>query len=446
MNFSVASLHTVLEASVPAGARGLVVALSGGPDSAALLAAAADPGTSFRGLPLRAVHIDHGLQAAAHDFREACIALCRHLGVSLSVIAAEVRGGSGASLEAAARDARYAALAAQIQPGECLLTAHHRADQAETVLLQALRGAGVKGMSAMPACRVFGAGWHVRPLLEVARSDLRQFGARLREFSAADPMNEDLRFDRVYLREAIWPLFEKRWPGADTALARSARHLAQAQQLLDEAAAAEVARLRDGEALSVPGLRALSAQKRANAVRWWLHESGAELPSAVRLAEALRQILDAGEDQQPSIVWGDMALRRYRQRMFVTAAQAPRLPDARPWPVAMGARVDLGPRLGNLCWIEQRGGLAAERLPPAVSVRRREGGETLRPAQAAKTQTLQHLCQSRGVLPWLRDALPLVFAGNELIAVADLWMDGAWCAAADAPGLSIAWNEAPLVT
>lgn len=446
MNFSVASLHTVLEALVPDEVRGLVVALSGGPDSAALLTAMADPGGSFRRLPLRAVHIDHGLQAAAQGFREACIALCRHLGVPLNIIAAEVHAEAGASLEAAARDARYAALAAQTQPGECLLTAHHRADQAETVLLQALRGAGVKGMSAMPGCRVFGAGWHVRPLLEVARSDVRRFGEALREFRAADPMNEDLRFDRVYLRTEIWPLLEKRWPGADTALARSARHLAEAQQLLDEAAAAEVARLRDGEALSVPGLRALSAVKRANAVRWWLNESGAELPSSVRLAEALRQIFDADQDQQPSIVWGGMALRRYRQRMFVTAAQPPRLPDARPWTVAMGECVDLGPQLGNLSFVARRGALAAERLPPALSVRRRAGGETIRPARSAKTQTLQHLCQSRGVLPWLRDALPLVFAGDELIAVADLWMDGRWCAAPDAPGLGIAWNDAPFVT
>jgi tRNA(Ile)-lysidine synthetase-like protein len=132
--------------------------------------------------------------------------------------------------------------------------------------------------------------------------------------------------------------------------------------------------------------------------------------------------------------------------MFMTEAQPAQVPSARSWKVALGARVELGPKLGSLGFVAQRGGLAAERLPPVLEVRRRTGGETLRPARSAKTQTLQHLCQSHGVLPWLRDALPLVFAGDVLIAVADLWTDGHWCAAADAPGLGIAWNDGPPVT
>src|SRR5271154_4472708 len=165
MVFSAASLRAVLDAHVPAEAGGLVLALSGGADSAALLAAAV--AADFRGLPLRALHIDHGLQAAAAEFRATCARLCERLGVALTIISVAVEAQPGASLEAAARDARYTALATALDAGEGLLTADHREDQAETVLLQALRGAGVKGLSAMPICRVFGAGWHVRPLLDV---------------------------------------------------------------------------------------------------------------------------------------------------------------------------------------------------------------------------------------------------------------------------------------
>ena len=161
---------------MPREAAGLVVGLSGGPDSAALLRAAAQLGPSFRALPLRALHVDHGLQSAAADFRAACHSLCGELRVPLRIVGAAVSREAGLSVEAAARAARYAALELEMQPRECLLTAHHREDQAETLLLQALRGAGVKGMSAMPACRPFGAGWHLRPLLSVAHSDLRQFG------------------------------------------------------------------------------------------------------------------------------------------------------------------------------------------------------------------------------------------------------------------------------
>jgi tRNA(Ile)-lysidine synthase len=445
MSSSAASCYAVLESSVPEGARGLVVALSGGADSAALLAGLAALGGGFRGLPLRAVHIDHGLQAAAAEFRAACRNLCEHLGVPLELIRVEVQSEAGLSIEAAARDARYAALAAQLQPRECLLTAHHRQDQAETLLLQALRGAGVRGLSAMPVCRVLGLGWHVRPVLDVPHGELLKWGGQLDSSTVIDPMNEDLRFDRTYLRKAIWPLIETRWPGAEIALSRSARHMAEAQELLDRAAAADVARLRDGDALSVPALRALPQANRMNAVRAWLAEAAVEAPSTARLAEALRQVFDADADHQPAVVWGNKALRRYRQRLFLTEAHCPRLQGARSWAGALGSSIALGASLGDLTWCAQSGGIAADALPSVVIVRGREGGETLKPARSAMTQTVQHLCQSQGVLPWMRDALPLVFAGDELIAVADLWLESRWCAAPDAPGLKVAWNNAPIV-
>jgi tRNA(Ile)-lysidine synthase len=445
MSFSAASLRAALEFHVPAGASGLVVGLSGGADSSALLAAAAALGGSFRGLPLRAVHVDHGLQPARAEFREVCTSLCERLGVPLSVIRISVNTLAGDSLEASARDARYAVLEAQLQPNECLLTAHHRRDQAETLLLQALRGAGVKGLSAMPACRAFGSGWHVRPLLDVPQSDLTQFGAALAAPYSMDPMNDDLRFDRTYLRRLIWPVIRKRWPGVDAALSRTARHMAEAQELLDATGAADLARLRDGDALSVQGLRALTHARRLNAVRLWLNLAGVEVPSALRIGEALRQVFDADTDQLPAIVWGDFALRRYRHRLFLTVATPPRLPDERPLRAAAGAELDLGPNLGSLGVIAQSGGLAAERLPQSLVVRRRAGGETLRPARSARTQSVQHLCQSQGVLPWMRDALPLVFAGDALIAVADLWVDASWCAAAGAPGLAMQWRDAPII-
>jgi tRNA(Ile)-lysidine synthase len=445
MTFSAACLGAVLDAQVPAGATGLVVALSGGADSASLLMAVSGLGSTSRGLGLRAVHVDHGLQPAALRFSQACAALCAELNVPLTVISVTVEIASGASVEAAARDARYAALQAELRPGECLLTAHHALDQAETLLLQALRGSGLKGLSAMPMCRPFGRGWHLRPVLEVAQDELLEFGARSSAPPIPDPMNEDLRFDRNYLRRQVWPRIEARWPGSAGALSRTARHAAEAQALLDSAAAVHVSRLRDGEALSVPGLRALASSERINALRFWLSDAGVEPPSTARLTEALRQILDAQGDHLPTIVWGERALRRYRQRVFITAAQPPRLEGLRSWRVESGSRIDLGPNLGTLRWVEQSGGLAAARLPDSLIVRRRDGGESLRPAPKAKTQTVQHRCQSYGVLPWMRDALPLVFADDGLIAVADLWLDAPRRAGSGSPGLEIRWDEAPIV-
>jgi tRNA(Ile)-lysidine synthase len=444
-SFSAASLRAVLDAHAPDDAAGLVIALSGGADSAALLIAAAGLGETFRGLSLRAVHVDHGMQAAAASFRAACTALCTALNIPLTVVAVGVDATPGVSLEAAAREARYAALAAELKPGECLLTAHHAEDQAETLLLQAMRGAGVKGLSAMPLCRPLGSGWHLRPLLDVPQAALLALKAGAAGTAVQDPMNQDPRFDRSYLRGRIWPLIEARWPGCAAALTRTARHAAEAQEMLDAAAAVLLSRLRDGDALSVPGLRALGANERVNVLRFWLCQSGVEPPSSARLTEALRQILDAQEDHLPAIPWGHRALRRYRQRIFITAAEPPRLDGARRWRVERESRIDLGPGLGSLCWTAQIGGLDFKRLPEFLLVRRRGGGETIRPGVAAKTQTVQHLCQAQGVLPWMRDALPLVFADETLIAVADLWQEAGQCASAGAPGFAIRWENAPII-
>ncbi|MEP6885349.1 MAG: tRNA lysidine(34) synthetase TilS [Gammaproteobacteria bacterium] len=445
MSFSAASLRAVLEAQAPVDATGLVVALSGGADSANLLAAAASLKGSLRGLNVRAVHVDHGLQFAAAAFREACAGLCRSFGVPLTVLSLVVRAPQGASIEAAARDARYAALAAELKPGECLLTAHHSEDQAETLLLQALRGAGLKGLSAMPLCRPLGLGWHLRPVLEISQGELLAFSAHLSGASAADPMNVDSRFDRSYLRHQVWPLLEARWPGAGATLARAARHAGEAQALLEAAAAADVSRLVDGDALSVPGLRGLTPHARINALRFWLSEAGVDVPPAARLTEALRQMLDAQIDHLPAVVWGSHALRRYRQRIFLTAADPLRLEGHRPWSSGCDAGLDLGTDLGELHWVAQAGGLDSACLPQTLVVRRREGGESLKPGLQARTQTVQHLCQSQGVLPWMRDALPLVFAGEALIAIGDLWLDARHRVAAGAPGIAIRWQRAPII-
>jgi tRNA(Ile)-lysidine synthase len=159
----------------------------------------------------------------------------------------------------------------------------------------------------------------------------------------------------------------------------------------------------------------------------------------------LRQVLSADEDHVPAIVWSGHALRRYRQRLFLTAAQPPRLQGPQAWSVRPSAALPLGGNLGSLVMTPQLGGLDPGRLPEALVVRMREGGESLRPAPLAKTQTVQHLCQALGVLPWMRDALPFVFAGDELVAVGDLWQETRFCVPATEAGLCIAWRQAPII-
>jgi tRNA(Ile)-lysidine synthase len=442
------SFRANLERLLPPDATGLVVGLSGGLDSSCLATAAsqlARSGALAPGLSVRAVHVDHGLQSASNAFLEQCAGLCRRLKMALAIVVVQVELPTGASVEAAAREVRYGALAAQLAPGECLLTGHHGEDQAETFLLQALRGAGPKGLASMPSRRPLGAGWHLRPLLGISRRELQQFAGTHDIASIEDPMNRDLRFDRSYLRHEIWPQLERRWPGAGAALVRAAQHSADSQHLLDQLADTDLGAARDGAALSVHGLRRLTNARRLNAVRRWLVQEGAALPSTARLTEALRQMMDAREDHLPVVIWAGHALRRYRERIFLTAADPPRLGAALDWDWRANPMLELGEGLGRLRVASRPGGLEPGRLTPVLHVRTRAGGERIRLGESGRTQSVQHLCQAQGILPWARDALPFIYLGDELLAVADRWSSAAWRGAADAQGLKFLWEDAPVV-
>ena len=463
MSFGPARLASALEAALPQAATGLAVAVSGGPDSAALLAALRLlPTRTVRGLGVRALHVNHGLQSTAAALEAASVALCARFEVPLDILEVHVPLSEGLSVEAAAREARFRRLSAELGENECLLTAHHRHDQAETLLLQLLRGAGPKGLAAMPVRRRLGAGWHIRPLLDVARGELTAFGVEQSLAAIGDPMNSDPRFERAHLRTTLWPLIEERWPGAAKALARSAAHLAEAQALIEEQGAAIVSRVRDGEALCVRGLRSLSEPEQLHALRYWIAAEGARLPSSVRLPssarlhEALRQMLAADADHLPAVAWEGHALRRYRDRLFLTAAHPPRLDERLVWPMgergtpgedlgpaprggalqlALGRALELPPGLGRLRWEPAGGGLDPARLPAFLEVRPRGGSERLRIARGARTRSVRELCQAWGILPWMRDALPFVYAGETLIAVGDLWHNADLSVAAGAPGV-----------
>ena len=215
----------------------LCVALSGGVDSTALLAALA--AKRPRSLQLRALHVDHGLRPASKQWAAHCRKLARNLHVPLKVLATKVERFRGVSLEAAARDARYGLLTAALHPREILLTAHHSDDQLETVLLQLLRGSGLPGISAMPALAPFADGFLARPLLSRSRAELETWVREQGLTWVEDDTNVDESLDRNYLRLRILPLIRDRWPGAATAVARSARHAAEAQSLLDGLALAD---------------------------------------------------------------------------------------------------------------------------------------------------------------------------------------------------------------
>jgi tRNA(Ile)-lysidine synthase len=416
----------------------LSVAFSGGEDSTALLAMLAQlPQARSR---LRAVHIDHGLHPDSRAWVRICRATCRALGVPFATRRVELTRHRGESLEALARAARYAALATALRPGAVLLTAHHLEDQLETVLLQLLRGAGLPGLAAMPAVMPLGAAVLVRPLLGVPRAALRAWVQARGLTCLADPANTDDRFDRNFLRHQVLPAIVGRWPGAARTVARSARHVAEAQQLLDEVARGDVARAADGAALSAAALRALPLPRRRNALRYWL---GPAVPDARRLAEIAETLLAARRDANPVVGWGQLQVRRHAGRLLLTRKGSAAPAYELTWHLDRSPRLTLPAGAGRLELVYSAHGLIdATALPAQVTVRSRHGGERLRPRLGGPSRTLKSLLQNEGIALGERQNLPLLYAGDDLVAAGDLWVDARWqSGAATQKRMTVVWHR-----
>jgi tRNA(Ile)-lysidine synthase len=421
----------------------LAVAVSGGADSAALTHALAALAGDQPRLRLRALHVDHGLQDAADELRAAAVAVAARCAVPLQILAVRVESIESNGVEAAARHARYAALAAELRDGEFLLTAHHREDQAETLLLQLLRGAGLKGAAAMPASAPLGRGRLLRPLLDVARADLLAYAAHHRLPWTDDPMNADPRYDRAYLRQAVWPRLVARWPAAARTLSRAAGHAADAQALLDDHAQEDVERLSRGDALDVAGLLALAQARRSAVLRRWLSSRGVRSPPAHRLALVERELLRARSTTGPRLAWDGIELRRFGAELHLVPAL-----DELPRQAALSADapVSLG-TLGRLVLRRTSGvGLSAQRVATPLAVRPRSGGERLRLAVDGPRRALKDCLRESGVPPWVRERLPVLWDGERLVAVAlpdGAWIDASAVATADEPSYAIDWLDAP---
>ena len=419
------------------------VALSGGLDSTVLLVALAAEAPRL-GFGLRAVHVDHGLHPDARSWSQRCLELAAGLGVPCDVVNVDARAAGGESPEAAAREARYAALAERLRPGEVLLTAHHGDDQLETVLLQWLRGGGLAAVAGMRPLSTFASGWLVRPLLEWTRADLREWAGRERLEWLDDPSNADPRFDRNYLRLEVLPALCARWPAAARTVGRVATQAAEALAVEAEVAAAGLARLAEGETLALAGLEPLTADRQRLLLRAWLRSRGLGPPSAATLESLRRDMLSAHGNRIPQTRWPGGIVRRYRGRLHAACAVA----DADPWHGGewrAGEHFDLGP-LGCLQLQAATGhGLSRERLRGPLMVLPRPAGAVFRPAGSAHHRELRKWLQEQGVLPWMRASLPCVHADDEIVAIGDLAYGERLAAAPGEPSWRICWQRRPVV-
>jgi tRNA(Ile)-lysidine synthase len=402
------------------------LAYSGGLDSTVLLHALCAL-RDVLPIHLGAVHVDHGLHPRSAEWAAHCRRTCAQWGVECEVETVRVACGRRRSPEAEARNARYRALAGHVQAGEVLVTAHHLDDQAETVLLMLLRGSGVHGLAAMPLAAPFGAGLLVRPLLELPRTALRAYALAHGVEWVEDASNREQAFARNYIRHSVLPVLKRRWPAAEAALGRSARHCAEAAALADEMGAADLTLAErpypgviahGGRCVSVQALRELSGARRRNLLRYWIRKAGHAVPHT-RLLEALVTGLIEGEVQQGGPVrWAGAELRRYRDHLcLMSPGEALDAGFSRRWdlrsPLMLGAT---GLRLVSA---QSRGsGLSPKRLGgEPLTVRARRGGEVCRLQGRDFHHQLKKLFQERGVPPWERQRLPLLWVGDALAAV-----------------------------
>jgi tRNA(Ile)-lysidine synthase len=391
------------------------IAFSGGLDSTVLLHLLAHLATTESLPALSAIHVHHGLQAVADAWPEHCRAVCAALGVPLQIVRVQVQ--PGASLERAARDARYHAFTEVTRPGDVLLTAQHRDDQAETLLFRLLRGAGVRGLSGMPRQRPLGKGHLLRPLLDVTRAELEAYASEHGLSWIEDPSNLDRQYSRNYLRHQVFPALTRRWPQAVATMARSAAHLTEAQGLLEELADMDLREASSvGEfawlglrSLELASLAQLSDARQRNALSHWL-EPLTRLPDTDHWS-GWEDLRDASGDACPVWRLADGELHRAGGRIWWLSGRWLRtLPVAGTWQDTRSPLVI--PDNGMLSLTGQ--------IPDGpLQIRYREGGEVMAlPGRGHRD--LKRLLNENAVPSFVRGRLPLLYKDGQLLAVANL--------------------------
>jgi tRNA(Ile)-lysidine synthase len=427
----------------------LCVAYSAGIDSTVLLHALRQTGIGR----LRAVHVDHRLNADSAAWARHCQEFCSKLEIPLHVLEVDIDSSMPGGLEAAARDARYAAISGLLEAGETLVTAHHQTDQLETYLLQLFRGAGLHGLAAMGRLSSKAGMQIARPLLDVSGDDVRAYAVANSLTWIDDPSNADTRFDRNYLRHNVLPAVLERWPAAERTVDRAARLSAEAVEILDTVAAEDLHSIADHNRLPLSLLRKQSVARQKNLLRFALQTAGLPIPSEKQLSEVILIMLGARSDGSPQASWPGVKIYRYKDTLWLypeglDPASEPSgslsYPQTYRW--AAEQSLQMGPVRGTLALGEPgETGIAAEYINAELDVRFRQGGERLRPGAQSHTRELKNLLQERGIPPWMRCHIPLIYSGERLLAVGDLWTNAEFGAGPGQPSRGVVWTDHSLI-
>lgn len=424
----------------------LMVGFSGGLDSCVLLHLLH---SIRKNLPfkLHAQHVHHGLSPNADAWADFCQSTCTQLNIPLAVSKVIVNKNSGLGLEATARAARYLAL--QTSNADFIILAHHQDDQAETLLLQLARGAGVKGLAGMSALDVNRK--LLRPLLNVPRIQLEAYAKQHQLTWIEDESNTDTQFDRNFMRHAVLPTLSKQYPAIGQTISRTAQHLAEASHLLDELAELDASKSLfsklEPTKLYLQPLASLSLPRANNLLRWWLLQNNLPMPSAAQLLQITLQLLQAKADSAIKIVLADKTeiaqqttLRRYQQFAYLVQDINPYQPMNLLW---QGEETMVLPDKSELIFSKKMGeGLSLRRIENAkLRIKNREGGERFQPELGRPSRGLKVMLQTHEMPPWLREQLPLIFMDEKLVLIPNIAVDAHLKANADEMGLLVIWKQ-----
>lgn len=420
--------------------RHYLIALSGGLDSKVLLNVCYELSKNIP-LKLRAVHINHGISVNANEWAHKCKAKCEQFAIHYEEHFVDVRE-TKKNVEETARNARYAVFAKLLYENEILLTAHHQDDQAETMLLQLLRGAGPKGLSAMPMIKPFACGYHARPFLNISRQMINAYAHEKKLTWIEDESNNNIKLTRNLLRHKILPELKVHFPCAVQTITRSAKHFAEMQMLLDEYAQDEWQNYQGEETntLLVSKLRLLTPAKQRLILRTWIMRLGFPLPNTNKMQTIQQQMLTAAQDKNPHVQWGQTVIRRYRDHLFLMMVEKDEkrqiLNKEYQWRLEETLQL---PGIGRLrATLMSNNGLDPTIEKATVAFRR--GGEIINVDQRGHRR-LKQLFQEWGVKPWERDRIPLIYVKDKLIAIIGYMIDPDFLAKKDKIGYQLSFEK-----
>ncbi|NNC97846.1 MAG: tRNA lysidine(34) synthetase TilS [Gammaproteobacteria bacterium] len=417
----------------------ILLAYSGGLDSSVLLHALRKCCSQYN-FSLSAIHVDHQLQNASTQFSDFCNDQCMAYQVPLKIKQVCIDENSGESIEAMARHARYEVFHKCIESKTYLLTAHHADDQIETFFLQLLRGAGPKGLGSMQHVQDFGAGKLARPFLHLSRQQLLAYAQQHKIEYIDDPSNLSERFDRNYLRQAILPLLQQRWPGSDQSILRSIQHIATEHKVLSEILEKKLHKLVIGNVLHINEFLQQAVELQPLLLRQWVELCGHQQPSTKILNEIQKQILNTSPESNTRISWSNVEIRAYQNKVYIMRC----FPDSalqalHGQELCAGQSLVLPEKYGSLSFASN------DREAPSLQVRFRVGGEKIRCKITQPSRSLKQLFNEKRVFPWMRSRIPLLFDGGDLVAVADLWVDADWLEQQKTRGFQVQWANRPAI-